>query len=135
MLWCVLLYSSPKVLSSYAQRRYTTPTVKALEDLSIAILPQPMAFVCNSALNACHYFHVTSGLVPDIMHDVLEGSLELCMRHLLIHLIREEKLFSLDALNARITTMNYGPLEVRNKPTEVTPTSITPDGHLKQSGM
>ena len=59
--------------------------------------------VCNSALNACRYFHVTSGMVPDIMHDILEGSLELCMQHLLIHLIHEQKLFSVVTLNGRIS--------------------------------
>ena len=78
---------------------------------------------------------MTSGLVPDIMHDILEGSLELCMRHLLINLVREKKLFSLDVLNARITSINYGPSEVKNKPTQVMPASLTTDGRLKQSGV
>ncbi len=31
--------------------------------------------VSNSILNECRYFHITSGLIPDIMHDILEGSL------------------------------------------------------------
>lgn len=73
-------------------------------------------------------------MVPDIMHDVLEGSLELCMRHLLIHLIREEKFFSIGTLNARIASINYGPSEVKNKPTEIAAASLTSDYHLKQSG-
>ena len=30
----------------------------------------------NSVLNQCQYFHVTRGLVPDIMHDILEGTYE-----------------------------------------------------------
>ena len=29
--------------------------------------------VRNSALNKLNYFHVVKGLVPDIMHNVLEG--------------------------------------------------------------
>ena len=91
--------------------------------------------VCNSVLNKCCYFHVSSGMVPDIMHDILEGTLELCVPHLLIQFVHEEKLFSLDVLNARIHFANYGPLQVRNKPTEIPPTTLTPDGHLKQSGM
>ena len=28
----------------------------------------------NSVLNLCQYFHVTKGLVPNIMHDILEGT-------------------------------------------------------------
>jgi len=63
------------------------------------------------------------------------GVIELCMRHLLIHLIHEEKLFSVVTLNACIASMNYGPSEVRNKPTEIVPASLSSDGHLKQSGM
>ena len=91
--------------------------------------------VSNSVLNTCRYFHVSSGLVPDIMHDILEGSLELCMRHLLVYLIREKKLISLNALNDRISSFNYGPSEVKNRPTEISPVSLTSDGRLKQSGM
>ena len=85
----------------------------------------------DSVLNRCEYFHVTEGIVPDIMHDILEGTLELCMRHLLIHYIREDKLFSVDVLNARITSFKYG-VDVRNKPTTITPVGL--DSHLKQSG-
>ena len=77
--------------------------------------------VCDSALNACHYFHITSGMVPDIMHDILERSVELCMCHLLIHLIHEDKLFSLAYLNARRASINYGHLEVKNKPSQIVP--------------
>ena len=91
--------------------------------------------VCNSALNACKFFHVTSGLVPDIMHDILEGSLELCLRHLLMYLIQDKKLFSLGFLNSRISSMNYGPSEIKNKPSQILPAHISSSGHLKQSGM
>ena len=91
--------------------------------------------VCNSVLNSCCYFYVTDGLVPDIMHDILEGSLELCMRQLLIHFIREDKVISLEHLNARIASFKYGPSEVKNKPTTLASTSVQVDGRLKQSGM
>ena len=93
--------------------------------------------VCNSVLNACRYFHVTSGLVPDVMHDILEGSLELCMCHLLIYLVHERRMFSLDVLNDRIASIDYGLSEVKNKPTKIA--SLLPtSGHpvkIKQSGM
>lgn len=91
--------------------------------------------VCRSCLNSCQYFHVMKGLVPDIMHDILEGSLELCLRHMLIHFIHEEKLFTLKILNDWLTSFKYGPSEVKNRPTLLSPTSITPEGRLKQSGM
>ena len=34
---------------------------------------------CDSVVNKSKYFHVTEGLVPDVMHDVLAGALELEM--------------------------------------------------------
>lgn len=74
------------------------------------------------------------GLVPDIMHDILEGSLELCLRHMLMHYINDEKLFTLKFLNDRLTSFKYGPSEIKNRPTLLAPASITPEGHLKQSG-
>lgn len=90
--------------------------------------------VCNSSLNACKYFHVMEGLVPDIMHDILEGSLELCLRHMLIHFIHGEKLFTLRILNDRLASIKYGSSEIKNIPTLLTASHLTPDGHLKQSG-
>lgn len=76
-----------------------------------------------------------NGLVPDIMHDILEGSLELCLRHMLIHFIHEKKIFPLKLLNNRLAAFQYGPSEVKNKPTLLAPASVTSEGHLKQSGM
>lgn len=76
---------------------------------------------------------MTTGLVPDIMHDILEGSLELGLRLLLKHFIHEEKLFTLKELNNRLASFNYGP-DVKNKPTLIAATSVTTEGHLKQSG-
>ena len=35
----------------------------------------------NSALNTLKYFHIVRGLVPDIMHDILEGSASTVLHH------------------------------------------------------
>ena len=85
----------------------------------------------DSELNRSKYFYVSAGMVPDIMHDILEGSLELCVRHLLVEYIRERKLFSLGHLNQRIKAFTYG-VDIRNKPSELA--VIHPDTPLKQSG-
>ena len=87
---------------------------------------------CNSVLNECSYFHVTDGLVPDVMHDVLEGTLEITVRHCLWHLVREEGLFSLTLLNERIRTFSYGP-DISNKPSEIAALNL--DTAIKQSGI
>ena len=82
-------------------------------------------------MNECRYFHVTTGLVPDIMHDILEGSLEVCLRQVLIHFIKEEKLFTLVLLNIRITSFHYGPTDVKNKPAMIAPDKLSQGGNLK----
>ena len=43
--------------------------------------------VKDSILNTLQYFHVTEGLVPDIMHDVLEGSAQMEVKGLIKYLI------------------------------------------------
>lgn len=41
----------------------------------------------DSILNTSRYFHVTERLVPDVMHDVLEGALQLEVKELITHLV------------------------------------------------
>ena len=88
----------------------------------------------NSVLNSCRYFHVISGLVPDIMHDILEGTLPLVVKLLLLHYVSEKGHFSLSILNDRISSFNYGS-SVKNKPSPISVHNFTSSGtKLKQSG-
>ena len=41
----------------------------------------------QSILNSLQYFHVVDGLVPDVMHDILEGTVQLTLKCLLKYLI------------------------------------------------
>ena len=63
----------------------------------------------------CRYFHVTSGLPPDVMHDVLEGAIHVELKCLLTTLIQEQKLFRFSVLNDRIDCFPYGD-DVSDKP-------------------
>lgn len=65
--------------------------------------------VRNSILNELGHFHVVTGLVPDIIHNILEGTLEITLRLLLQQCITIEKLFTLKLLNDRLSAFNYGP--------------------------
>ena len=88
----------------------------------------------NALLNSCRYFHVIDGLVPDIMHDILEGTLSLFGKLLLTHYIRERHLISLASLNSRIASFKYGSA-VKNKPSIISTASFTADdANLRQSG-
>ena len=60
----------------------------------------------ESILNELQYFSVASGaLVPDVMHDVLEGVLQYEVKLLLRHLIYDEHCFTLDQLNSSDCTL------------------------------
>ena len=71
----------------------------------------------ESALNKIDHFHVANTQIPqDVMHVILEGVLNLETRLLLSFFVNDEKLFTLDFLNQRITHFPYGRSEKRNKP-------------------
>ena len=91
----------------------------------------------QSVLNRSRYFHVVDGLSPDIMHDVLEGTLQLSLKQLLIYLTQEKKLFTMDTFNERTQVFDYGPVQSKNKPVPIKPTALTSSDacKLKQSGM
>ena len=58
----------------------------------------------DSILNTSRYFHVTEGLVPDIMHDVLEGCLPYEAKQL-IRYLTASNIISLEDLNHIIETL------------------------------
>ena len=56
----------------------------------------------DAALNKLTYFHVVDGLAPDVMHDMLEGTVN-CEVKTLIKTYTEEKMFfTLSQLNRRV---------------------------------
>jgi len=67
--------------------------------------------------NDVHSFSVVNNFSVDIMHDLLEGVFKYDLALILNHLIFYSKYFSLDNLNNRIETFNYGPVDIRNRPT------------------
>lgn len=90
--------------------------------------------VRDSILNSTKYFHIVDGLVPDIMHDLLEGSLALCTKLLLQHFI-QTKCFSVELLNQRISSFSYGHCDAKNKPSAIQHHVVSStDSKLGQSG-
>ena len=62
----------------------------------------------NSILNELTYFHVCDGLLPDIMHDILEGTLQYEVKLMLQIMIHTDKYFMLDQLNSWIENLELG---------------------------
>lgn len=87
-------------------------------------------------MNQSQFFHVTEGLAPDIMHDILEGVLQYETKELLKYMVQERKFITLSFLNDRIETFSYGYCDLPNKPTLITQQSLNSQDHsLKQTGM
>lgn len=80
----------------------------------------------NSILNELQHFHVIGGLAPDIMHDILEGTLPKIVALLLSHYLKK-KLFTLSELNHIMKNFKYGIHEVKDKPSKML------KDHLKRS--
>ena len=83
------------------------------------------------------YFHVCDGsLVPDIMHDVLEGLLQYEVKLMLQYMINVESYFTLDMFNSKLENLDLGKAESNNRPTSISPKTISSEGNsLKQNGM
>ena len=88
----------------------------------------------DSILNQSRFFHVTEGLVPDVMHDILEGALQLEVKELIKTFV-SKKYFSLLTLNKVIESFPYGGRDVCNKPTPISSITLSSQDHLlKQNG-
>ena len=81
------------------------------------------------------YVDICSGLlIPDVMHDVLEGVLQYEGRHLLAKLISEQHI-SLETLNSRLAIIDVGYMDKTNRPSPITSAALHEKcRNLKQNG-
>uniref|UniRef100_A0A1X7T5K3 Uncharacterized protein n=1 Tax=Amphimedon queenslandica TaxID=400682 RepID=A0A1X7T5K3_AMPQE len=87
----------------------------------------------DSVFHQSQYFHITDGLVPDIMHDVLEGCLPYVMKEMM-KLYIDRKLISLNDMNDLIISFPYGSTDFSNKPSLITSKTLKSSDHaLKQT--
>ena len=85
-------------------------------------------------MNSSAFFHMTEGLVPDIMHDCLEGCLPYEVKELIKHLI-QSRIISLPKLNDLIRTFPFHGSDARNKPGEISRSVLSSNDHrLRRSG-
>lgn len=90
----------------------------------------------DSILNELTFFHVCNGsLLPDILHDLLEGTLQYEVKLMLQVMICTEKYFTLEELNSRIVNFELGYMESKNRPTAISSSTFHSNGNtLKQNG-
>ena len=88
-------------------------------------------------MNELMYFHVCDGtMVPDVMHDVLEGLLQYEIKLMLKVMINTESYISLNDLNTRLDCLELGHMESKDRPSQISSTTFQSSGNsLKQNGM
>ena len=90
--------------------------------------------ITDSILNSSSFFHVTEGLVPDIMHDCLEGCLAYEVKELLKCFV-QSGIITMPLLNEIILTFSYKGRDARNKPSTISSSTMSSSDHgLKQTG-
>ncbi|KAJ1519805.1 hypothetical protein ONE63_005058 [Megalurothrips usitatus] len=73
----------------------------------------------ESCLNNLESFHVVENMPPDILHDLLEGSLCLTIKKMLRYYLYDDKggnPFTLDWLNQAIQNFDFDYAEIKDKP-------------------
>lgn len=89
----------------------------------------------RSVLNKSRYYHVVGGLPPDAMHDILEGVLHYSVKETLKVMIFEKQFITIDELNKRISSFDYGYQNDSNKPAAIQRSRLLTDDHtIKQHG-
>ena len=72
-------------------------------------------------------------MLPDVMHDLLEGVLQYELKLLLLYCTREKRYFSLASLNEKLECVELGYMEAKNRPTTIAAKTLL-DTKLCQNG-
>ena len=91
----------------------------------------------RSVLLELQYFDFCSGaLLPDAMHDLLEGVLQYETKLILQHCIMEEKYTSYEIFSQRLEGIELGYMEMDDRPTDITRAVLASgEKSLGQKGM
>lgn len=116
-------YTTHKIISMQLYADEFQPRTKLTHEQICRLLKGPLKQYTaktyglnrDSILNSSRYFHVVDGLAPDIMHNILEGSLQFEVQELLKHCIQTEAYFTLE-LNTVIEEFPYVLSDKANKP-------------------
>ena len=87
----------------------------------------------RSPLNQLKHFNVVDNLPQDVMHLLFEGVLPYEITLMLRSFVIVDKYFSLDMLNARISSFTYTNYEAKDKPSAIQDKILTTSKNLSQS--
>lgn len=87
----------------------------------------------RSILNELRGFHITEGVPPDPVHDILLALLPKALQHLAQKVILKK--MTLRTLNKKIQSFDYGYSETKYKPSPLKPKHLIPGANIKQNAM
>lgn len=110
---------------------------RLVEEDSSGVASKEYGINRNSILNELTYFHVCDGsMLPDIMHDVLEGVLQYETKLMLQTFVNRKKYFTLEELNSHLENMELGYTESKSRPSLVSHKTLNSESNsLKQNGL
>lgn len=90
----------------------------------------------ESLLDSLSYFSTCTGsLLPDVMHDLLEGALQYEVKLMLRQFVYVKKCFTSDYLSMKLRNMELGYMECKDRPTAITDKILkSADNKLHQNG-
>lgn len=103
--------------SKIVLRTKDTHTAHCQEMADNPSLPYVFGVKRSSLLNSLTYFHTTENFSVDVMHDILEGVAQYELK--LLFLYFKEQYVTLEELNSRIQSFDYGFMERNNRPVAV----------------
>lgn len=78
--------------------------------------PKDTGLKSNSVFNKVRNFHVSTNVAFDVMHDFLHGVANYVLRGIINKFIFEKGYFTVQTLNSRITSFDFGPNKELNPP-------------------
>ncbi|KAL7299405.1 hypothetical protein TKK_0007650 [Trichogramma kaykai] len=132
-VFCRVCYSFPIIVSKLTKENSKLlRTVEKYEEDVKSIKTTSSGIKEPCVFNKLKDFHVIDNQSLDIMHDLYEGVCSITMANIILTLILEDELFSIDFLNARLQSIDFS-FESKNVPQNISLDYLKNNGHLKMS--
>lgn len=92
--------------------------IQKINDSTKVDLKETKGVIRYCVLNDLKYFNIIDGIVPDIMHDMNEGTVPFALKHM-FELLIDKKIFSEKQINDQIMNFDYGQLNKSNIPSNI----------------
>lgn len=107
-----------EIQSKIRTRDQYNEQIRNINDSTKLSLKESKGVVRYCVLNDLQYFNIIDGMVPDIMHDINEGTAPFALKHM-FELLINEKMLTEKQINGKINNFDYGELNRNNIPSNI----------------